>query len=68
MAKRPFESRTQMAGDGRFPPDAVQYECSIWSLGESTVHDPEPTFMALALLLPIGQIADIDRERHDDSR
>ena len=30
--------------------------------------DPEPTFMTLALLLPIGQIADIDRERHDDSR
>ena len=31
---------TRMTGSGRFPPDAVQYDCSSWSSGESTVHDP----------------------------
>ena len=40
------------SGGGRFLPYAVQDECSFWTLGESTVHDPEPPFV-----LSVTQIA-----------
>ncbi len=37
-----------MPACGRFLPYAVQDECSFWTLGESTVHDPTRTLGAMS--------------------
>jgi len=52
LARRKIEFRargltTLKSGVGRFPSDAVQDECSFWTFGESTVHDPIASFMNL---------------------
>jgi len=59
---------SESAVHGRFPPDAVQDECSFWSLGESAVHDPLLPFRILAILPLIHLTADIGRECGDGSR